>query len=179
MINLDPNKDCSALDEIVKSKILRNYISYRLRILNMNFFLTEDDVINHVVCELLKAQRLGKFIDYPIAWSKIVSERYINRERKKIRRAEPTESDKIEYLANNEQIKSLGYDEEDEVRKKIKYLKPRSQQILIWRFFQHLSWSQVAELLSKQEDTTISSVTARKRGERALDELRKQYFIDE
>jgi DNA-directed RNA polymerase specialized sigma24 family protein len=179
MINLDPHNNFSALDEIVKSKIFRNYIKSRLYILNMNCLLTEDDVINHVVVELLKAHRSGKFIDYPIAWSKIVSERYIGSERRKSKRVEATESERIEYLANHKHTENLGYDEEDEIHKKIQNLKPSSQQILIWRFFQHFCWSQIAELLSNTEGKTISSATARKRGERALDELRKQYCIDE
>jgi hypothetical protein len=44
------------------------------------------------------------------------------------------------------------------------------------RFFQQLQWNIIAEVLSSQENRIICIATARKRGERALNELRQIYL---
>jgi DNA-directed RNA polymerase specialized sigma24 family protein len=177
MTNAKHRDDCPEVAEIFQSKILRNYIKLRLYVLKMNNALSQEDVINHVALCLVETLQSGKLVSYPIAWAKKVSERYINSQFSKFKSSEATDSDKIEYFANHllEQNKSFYEDEKEEIRTKIKQLTPGNQKILIWRFFKHFSWSQIAELLSQEEGKTINVATARKRGERALDELRKRY----
>ncbi|MCG6135136.1 MAG: hypothetical protein MET45_10795 [Nostoc sp. LLA-1] len=178
MTNANYRDDCPEIAEVFQSKTLRNYIKLRLRVYNMNNALSEEDVINHVVLCLVKTLQSEKPVYHPVAWAKVVSERYINNQFKKLKNSELTDSDKIEYLANRLVEQNTPFDEKKEIHKKIKQLTPGNQKILIWRFFQHLSWNQIAELLSQEEGKTINTATARKRGERAIDELRKKY-IDE
>lgn len=173
MVNVIPNQQ-SMFEDILQSKNLRIYIRYRLYVMKMNSLLTEDDVINYVCVELIKAHNSGKSINSPLAWSKVVSERYIIYQRKKTSRSEPTELEIIEYLANHQEH-YIGYDEKEELKNKMKQLKPATQRILNWRYFQNISWEEIADLLSQQENKQVNVTTARKRGERALKDLRNLY----
>jgi RNA polymerase sigma factor (sigma-70 family) len=175
MVNLIPNHQQSKLEEILQSKSLRIFLRYRLYIMKMNHLLTEDDVISHVCVELIKAYNSGKVINSPLAWSKVVGERYIICQRKKASKSEPTEREIIELNANNQQHHT-SYEEREELKNKMKQLKLTTQNILEWRFFQNLSWEQIADLLSQQENKPVNVATARKRGERALKELRNLYI---
>lgn len=175
MVNLIPNNEQSRFEEILQSKKLRIYVRSRLYVMKMNNLLTEDDVINYVCVELIKAHNSGKSINSPLAWSKVVSQRYIICQRKKASKSEPTELETIEYLANNQE-QHISYDEKEELKNKMKQLKPATQQILNWRYFQNLSWEEIAEKLSQQENKQVNVATARKRGERALKDLRNLYI---
>lgn len=161
--------------EILQSDKLRNYIKLRLRVRNMNHALSEEDIINHVLLCLVETLQSGKQVSYPIAWAKVVSERYINSQFNKLKSSETTDLDKIEYFANRQMEQHTPFDEQSEICQKFQQLTPGNKKLLIWRFFQHLSWNKIAELLSKEEGKEISSSTARKRGERALCELREKY----
>lgn len=164
--------------EVLESARLKAYISYRLRILQMNHVLDEKDVINYVALCLVETLRSGKPVSYPFAWAKIVSVRYINSQYNKFKNSYPLDSEKIEYLINRKIEYNTPFDEDDkeEIYRKIKQLTPTNQKIIMWRFFQNLSWTQIAELLTQEEGKTISNATARKRGERALNELREKYL---
>lgn len=175
MTNVKSRYDYPQVAEILQSKKLREYIKLRLYVLKMNNVLSEEDVINYVALCLVKTLQSGKTVPYPIAWSKVVSQRHISNQYNKSKSSEATDSNKIEYLANRLVYPNTSFDEREEIHKKIKQLRPGNQKILILRFFKHLSWDKIAELLTREEGTKISSATARKRGERALDELRRKY----
>ncbi|MBD2165221.1 sigma-70 family RNA polymerase sigma factor [Calothrix membranacea FACHB-236] len=171
------NRECYAeVTEILQSKKLKDYIKLRLYILKMNSILYEEDVINYAALCLVETLRSGKKVPYPIAWAKVVSQRYISSQYDKAKSSEATDADKLEYWANCRAEDKMPCDETEEIRKKIKLLRPRNQRLLIWRFFKHLSWDKIAELLTQEEGIKISTVTARKRGARALDELRSKYM---
>jgi DNA-directed RNA polymerase specialized sigma24 family protein len=142
----------------------------------MNNALSDEDVVNHVVLCLVENLQSGKSVSYPIAWAKVVSERYINSQFNKLKSTKTTDADKIEYLANRQLEQNTPLDEQAEILQKIKQLTSGNQKLVIWRFFQHLSWHEIAELLTQEEGKIIRTATARKRGERAIDELRKQYL---
>ncbi|BAZ15297.1 hypothetical protein NIES4071_71690 [Calothrix sp. NIES-4071] len=175
MVNIVSSKEQLRLQEILQSRSLRIYIRNRLYVMRMNNLLTEDDVISYVCVELIKAYNSGKVINSPLAWSKVVSERYIIYQRKKASRSEPTELEIIELNANNQNY-YISYDEREELNNKMKQLKVATQKILNLRFFQNLSWEEIADFLSQQENKQINAATARKRGERALKELRNLYI---
>ncbi|BAZ14601.1 hypothetical protein NIES4071_64450 [Calothrix sp. NIES-4071] len=174
MGNLIPDKEQSKLEEILQSRSLKIYVRNRLYVMKMNNLLTEDDVIGYVCMEFIKAYNSGKSINSPLAWSKVVSEKYIQSQRNKTSRSEPTELVTIEFLAKNQESQ-VSY-EETELNYKIKQLKFTTQEIIKWRFYQNLSWEEIANLLSQQEAKEVDAATARKRGERALNELRNLYI---
>ena len=120
--------------------------------------------------------RLGTQVNHPVAWAKLVSERHIQKLYKIHRVSEATESEKIEYLANLRCDENISYDNNEQIVKNIQQLKPLSGEIVKMRFFQKLSWGEIAEILSRREGKQIGAATARKRGERALNELREIYF---
>ncbi|WP_414755905.1 RNA polymerase sigma factor [Anabaena sp. CCY 9910] len=140
--------------------------------------MSEEDVIQHVILCLIEALRAGTQINHPVAWARLVSERYVNNKYKKYRMTEATELDKIEHLATRNNQENRCYEDEADLMQKIEQLKPISKQILIMRFFEGLSWNEIAYLLSKQENKNLNAVTMRKRGERAINELRS-YYVNE
>lgn len=162
--------------QVLQSKWLKLHIRSRIHALELSSSVSEEDVIQHVAICLVETLKSGTQVNYPVAWSKLVSERHIQKLYKKHRVTQATESDKIEYLANLRCNENDYYDNDEEIVKKIQQLKPASKEIVEMRFFRSLSWSQVAEILSRQEDKQIRVATARKRGERALEELRQIYF---
>lgn len=170
-----PVETDSRFQIVFESKALRIFVRNRLYVLKMSSYISEDDVINYVALCFIQDLKNEKVIHYPIAWAKKVSERYIYKYRKKFNTSSPTESHQIEYLANLQSYQTVCCEEAYEVREKLNQLKPVNQKILWWRFFQCLSWNTIAELLTKEEGRTVNISTARKRGERALNELRKFY----
>jgi len=161
--------------QVLESQQLKNHIRYRLRILGITL-MSEEDVINYACMCLVETLRSGKQVIYPVAWARLVSSRYINYQYKKYKMSKPTESDKIEYLANRCNQGLTLWDDDQEIKKKIQQLNPSDQEIVVMRFFQEFSWKNIALHLSQQEGKKISEVTARKRGERAIDKLRQKYL---
>ncbi|NJN13429.1 MAG: sigma-70 family RNA polymerase sigma factor [Richelia sp. RM1_1_1] len=175
MTNTNCN-DFTEVRQVLQAKWLRIHIRNRIYALKLSSSISEEDVIQYVVMCLVETLRSGTQVNHPVAWSKLVSERYIQKLYKKHRVSVAIESDKIEYLANRRCDEKDFYENNEEIVKKIQQLKPANREIVEMRFFQNLSWSQIAEILSHQEGKQIRVVTARKRGERALEELRKIYF---
>ncbi len=173
----NPNSnDFAEVRQVLEAKWLKIYVKNRIHALKLSSSISEEDVIQYVIMCLIETLKSGTQVDYPVAWSKLVSERHIQKLYKKHRVTQATESDKIEYLANLRCDENDLYNNDGEIAKKIEQLKPASKEIVEMRFFHNLSWSQVAEILSRQEDKQIRVATARKRGERALEELRQIYF---
>lgn len=166
------------LEEIYNSKSLRFYIRSRLYAMRMNNVITEDDVLNYVLVELFKAKNSGKVIDSPLAWAKVVSERYIIHQKKKYQSTESLDENSflLDRIQSSYEENLITSEEREELKQKIKLLKLESQIILDWRYFENLSWQEIAVLLSKKEGQEINPATARKRGERALHELRNLYM---
>lgn len=175
MVN-SKNNDFVEVRQVLQSKWLKFHIRSRIHALKLSSWVSEEDVIQYVVVCLVETIESGKQVNYPVAWSKLVSERHIQKLYKKHRVCEATESDKIEYLANLRCGENDFYDKNEKMVKNIQRLKPASQEIIKMRFFDNLSWSQIAKILSDREGKKIRVTTARKRGERAVEELRKIYF---
>lgn len=172
------NNDFPEVNQLLRSKWLRNYINNRIHTLRLSSYLSGEDLIQYVAECLTKKLQSGTKVEYPIAWAKLVSERHINHLYKKNRKSEATESNRIEYLANlRSQESSLhSFDNREHLYQSIQLLKPSSRQIVEMRFFQEMHWDKIADILSCQEDRPICAATARKRGERALNELRQIYL---
>jgi DNA-directed RNA polymerase specialized sigma24 family protein len=177
MSNIKPQKKCPELDKIQQSKTLKFFIKNRLYVLKMHYHLTEEEVLNHVSLEFWKTLQSDKKIEYPIAWARTVSERYIVYQFRKFGKTEPTELDKIEYIANSQDNANSEFSEHEELHSKIQQLKAINQKIIHWRFFEDLSWDRIAKLLSSEEGKLVTIPTARKRGERAINELQRKYCM--
>ena len=173
-VNHDSN-DFFEVRQVLKSKWLKIHIRNRIHILKLSSLIMEEDVIQQVAMYLFEAQISGKKIKHPIAWSKLVSERHIQKVYKKNKLNEATKYEAIEDLLGKHQDENY-FDDDGRIRKSIEQLKPANREIIKMRYFRDLSWGKIAEILSQQEGKQISEPTARKRGERALNELRQIYF---
>lgn len=165
-----------AVNQVLQADWLKIHIRSRIHALKLSSLISEEDIIQYVVECLTETINSGTTINYPVAWSKLVSERRIQKLYNKNKFSEATESQKIEYLASSRCDENSFYNNNDEINKKIQQLKPASRKIIRMRFFEDLSWDKIADILSEQEGKQIRVATARKRGERALNELRQIYF---
>lgn len=171
---IPPFNEYPEVEEVLQSKQLRTHIRNELRKFRL-YSYTEDDILNQVCLYLVEALQSGKNISYPVAWSRKVSQRHIWRLRNKSK-SQPTDPDRLEYLSNQHANLNLPYDEKAEIIEKLQKLKLEQRKLLEWYFFDGLSWPEIAELLSQQETKEINAVTARKRGQRAKEELRRIYL---
>jgi RNA polymerase sigma factor (sigma-70 family) len=171
------NNDFPEVLEVLQSGWLRTFCNNRIRILKLSSYLEGEDVIQYAVQCLANELQSGKKIEHPIAWAKTVSERHIQKHFKKNCLTEATPSDRLEYLAGSqsEEMNLHFFDNYEQLHHSMGQLKSTSRQIIEMRFFQKLDWKKIALVLSSQENTEISAATARKRGERAIIELRSYY----
>ena len=165
-----------AVNQVLQADWLRIHIKNSIHRLKLSSLVSEEDIIQYVVKCLTETISSGTKVNYPVAWSKLVSERRIQKLYKKNRFSEATESETLEYLASQRCNDNSFYNKDEEISKKIQQLKPTSREIIKMRFFEDLSWDKIADVLSEQEGKRIRVATARKRGERALKELRQIYF---
>ncbi|MGD1875228.1 MAG: sigma-70 family RNA polymerase sigma factor [Mastigocoleus sp.] len=173
---MSKNSDYSEVRQVLQTPWLKTHIRSRLHALKLSSFLSEEDIVQHSVMCLFETLQSGKQVNHPVAWAKLVSERYISKLYKKHRVSEATELEKIEYFANQNCDKNNSYDIHEEIAKNIQQIKTKNRAILRMRFFQKFSWKKIAEILSHQEGTQICVATARKRGERAVKELRQVFL---
>jgi RNA polymerase sigma factor (sigma-70 family) len=171
------DNDSPTVKQVLQSKWLLIHIRNRLNTLKINTVLSEEDVIQYVILCLIETLRAGTQINHPVAWARLVGERYINKQYKKYRMTEATESDKIEHLATRNNQENRSFEDKTDLLQKIEQLKPISRQIVMMRFFEGLSWNEIASILSKEENKNLNAVTVRKRGERAINELRSYYSV--
>jgi RNA polymerase sigma factor (sigma-70 family) len=178
-MTIDRN-DFPEVTEVRQSRWLLNYTNNRIHILKLSSYLSGDDVIQYAALCLTKELQSGKEITYPIAWAKLVCERHINKQYKKNKNIQAQESNQIERLANlrSQEIDIHFFDNNEQLHHSIQQLRPSSKQIIEMRFFQQLHWEQIATILSRQEERQICAATARKRGERAINELRQIYRVN-
>lgn len=165
--------------KVKESRWLMNYIKNRIYTLRLSSYLSEEDIMQYALCSLYQELKSGKTVQYPIAWAKLVCERYINKQYRKNKNTQTRESSQIEFLANlrSQEIDIHFFDNNEQLHHSIQQLQDSSRKIIEMRFFQQMHWSEIAEILSGQEGKTISEATARKRGERAITRLREIYQL--
>jgi RNA polymerase sigma factor (sigma-70 family) len=171
--------DFPEVNQVLRSTWLMNYVNFRIYRLELSSYLSGEDVIQHVVeCLTLDIQS-GKKIEHPIAWAKLVSERFMTKQYRKNRNSKLKELSQIEYFAslNHQEDDFPFFDSKEQLHQSMQQLKPASREIIRMRFFQELHWNKIAEILSTIENKQISVETARKRGERAIKELRQIYLV--
>lgn len=160
--------------QVLQSRYLSAHIKSRLATLKTN--LSEEDVLHYVILSLIETIKSGKEVRNPVSWGKTVAERYISKQYKLCRQSIAVESGTLEFLENlhRPEVSSLDTDDTEYLNSLIERLKHPERQLIRWRFFDNLSWAQIAVRLSTPTKS-VSEQTARKRGERALDALRSLY----
>lgn len=166
------------VSQILRSTWLLNYVRNRIYTLKLSSYLSPEDVIQYVVEALAKTIKSDTKIEYPIAWAKAVSEKYIKKEYRRNRKTQLSEAEVIESLAHRSSTENTPnpFENDEQLHASLDKLKLASKQIILMRFFDELQWEAIAVRLSAQEGRIIHAATARKRGERAIKELRRIYL---
>jgi RNA polymerase sigma factor (sigma-70 family) len=164
--------------QVLQSQSLSVHIKCRLATLEPKPNVSAEDVLQYVLLSLIQAKQSGKEVRNSIAWGKCVAERYINKQYKLRRRNIILESNTLEFLDNiyRQETPSLDACEIEYLHSQIELLKDCDRQIIQLRFFDGLTWNQIADLLSKQSDKPVNEQNARQKGKRALDKLRNLYI---
>ncbi|AFZ03642.1 tetratricopeptide repeat protein [Calothrix sp. PCC 6303] len=163
------------VSQTLQSQWLSAYIKHRLLRLKPN--VSEEDVLHYVIVSLIEAVKSGMEVRHPVTWGKLVADRYINKQYKLSRQSIIVKPRMLEFFGNvHRQELSSAFDTDDTeyLQSQIARLKERDRQIIQWRFFDNLSWSEIAVRLSSKTKP-VTEQGARQRGKRALDALRSLY----
>jgi RNA polymerase sigma factor (sigma-70 family) len=163
--------------QVLQSQSLSTHIECRLSTLKPKPSVSKEDVVHHVIVSLIEAIESGKEIRNAVAWGKCVAGRYISKQYKLCCQTIMVESGTLEFLENihrQEPSSSFDTDDTEYLKSQIARLEDCDRQIIQWRFFENLSWSEIAVLLSSPTKP-VTEQAARQRGKRALDALRSLY----
>lgn len=149
-------------------------ILIRLSRFNLHNRYSPIEVTSECVCRLHKALEKGQDISNLDAWMKATAFNVVRELNREIQKASLYEPSILEEVLSN--VLDESTDEADErhriVRRALTILTEDKRELLKLRFFQNLTWDQVAEFYTARGEK-IAIATLRKRGQRAQDDLRK------
>ncbi|MFB2967627.1 sigma-70 family RNA polymerase sigma factor [Aerosakkonema sp. BLCC-F183] len=158
---------------------LKIFFRYRLQQFGLLGSHEPDDVINESIVRLDRAIKAGKQILNLEAWIRVTGLNYIrelSRKQKKCQAFDPfeldkhTESEQCDFI-----LEEADTSEHRKVREALQELKPQEREILELRFFEKLSWQDIAQYLANKGNcATVDAL--RKKGERAIKRLRKVFL---
>ena len=166
---------------------LLSYINIKLILFNLNSTYSSYDILSETYIRGVKLIASGQTIAKPIPWFRVTSLnviREISRNQKRQQLAEYTqavEDNLNELVVTSAEVESNLLSEEkvetglDSVLKSFQDLEPGDQRILELRLIEGLTWKQVGKCLVAAGEKAQSIATLRKRGQRALERLRKIY----
>jgi DNA-directed RNA polymerase specialized sigma24 family protein len=139
---------------------------------------SENDVLNEVYLRGVKQIESGTEIKLPSAWIKRTAFNVIRELSRTQKRYESAELDQLPALEQPSAL-TLDFPDESDVRQLLasfKTLSKSDQEILQLRLINNLSWQEVSQRLEARTGTLQDIQSLRKRGERALRRLRKEYL---
>ncbi len=159
-------------------KSLIPFIQRTLRQFQLDSYYQPNDVLNEAFLRLKKKQEIEDISNIHgwlkgTAWN-IIREYSRKRQRETLMPNEMYEE--ISDLNSNSYAESLEeYEHLREVREAFLQLPTEKQELLSLRFVRGLSWNEIADYYRERGEKT-SAVTLRKRHERAINALRKQFL---
>jgi RNA polymerase sigma factor (sigma-70 family) len=167
------------LDLLTEETLKKFRLTFKRYLKQFNLFgiYEPDEVLNEAVLRF-KALHKGKKVPNPEAWIKKTGFNFV-REMSRKRKCQNLDHNTLEsVVASVEDINLdlIKQEESDRVHDALKKLSLENQQLLKLRFFQGLSWSEIAQHLTTQNGNKVVVETLRKRGERAINQLREVYF---
>ncbi|NET04631.1 MAG: sigma-70 family RNA polymerase sigma factor [Merismopedia sp. SIO2A8] len=139
------------------------------------------DVINEAYCRGVRLIESGQSIKNTSAWLKATAYNIIRELSREQRRLQPLESDLAEFKIVLATTTTVCEDVIDEcliaVEMAFEKLSIQDQRILRLRVVEDLSWREVGERLQANGERPKKEAALRKRGERALKNLRKNYHF--
>ncbi len=146
------------------------------------FHITErevSDIFNEAYIRGVKLIESGEIIRNASAWMRTTCFNVIREISRKQRRSQPVEQSFLEYKIAQAQFKICSSLEEvitsdlEIVQIALEQLNLKDKVLLHLRIVEGLSWQEVGKRLSLEEGKLQSEDTVRKRGQRALERLRK------
>jgi RNA polymerase sigma factor (sigma-70 family) len=154
----------------------QKFIKARLKSFNLNGQYSPDDIVNECFLRWHKAVEDGKEIPVLDGWMRKTAFnviRELSRRNRKVDLREPT--DLAESLPDAQEEADGDDEQHQTVHQALKQLSQEKQELLEFRFFQNLSWDDITDVYASRGQKNTSQ-TLRKRGQRAMDELRKIYL---
>lgn len=156
----------------------QKFILAKLRLYGLERRYNSDDILNECLLRWYKAVENGKPIPSFAGWIKVTAFHIISELSRNTKRVNSYEPSILENLLPDAFDKADDEGEDDPqlvVRKALNALSDDKRELLELRFFHGLSWDEVAaHFIARGEKVTV--FTLRKRGQRAIDELRKNFL---
>jgi RNA polymerase sigma factor (sigma-70 family) len=136
-----------------------------------------DEVIDEAVMRLITAIERGKKITNLESWIRSTGYNFIRElsRKRKYQNLDPNTLDSLVASPEDISLYLTQQEESERVHNALKELKPETQELIKLRFFQGLSWPEIVQHLT-QNGQKVSEATLRKRGERAINQLKEVYF---
>jgi RNA polymerase sigma factor (sigma-70 family) len=156
------------------------FVRTRLRNFHLNQFYDLTDVLNEAYCRGVKLIESGESIRNTSAWIRSTAYNIIREWSREQKRTQPLESN-LEFKVDVALAKIAPVPENviDEhlmvVQTALQQLSHRDKIILSLRFEEGLSWQEIGEQLQASGERPQKEATLRKRGERAIKNLRTMY----
>lgn len=157
----------------------KHFLDYLKRYQLLSIYESEE-ILYEVASRFRDTLQKGKNVPKPKlrAWASSTGRNIIRELSRKHKKYQVVEPNTLESeVASGEDI-SLALEKREEwgiIHEALKEIKPEDQDLLERRFFQGLSWKEIAQHLA-QNGQDVSVPTLRKRGERAINQLREVYF---
>ena len=153
----------------------QKFILAKLRSVGLERHYNPDDILNECLLRWYKAVENGKSIPSLAGWMRVTAFNVISELSRETKRANPYDPSLLENLLADA-VDEAGSEGEDDpqlvVRKALNALSDDKRELLELRFFHNLSWNEIADHF-KVRGEKVSVPTLRKRGQRAVEELRK------
>jgi RNA polymerase sigma factor (sigma-70 family) len=156
----------------------QKFILAKLRSFGLERHYKPDDILNECFLRWYKAVENGKSIPSLAGWMRVTAFNVISELSRETKKANPYDPSILENLLPDafDEVDGQGEDNQQQaVRKALNALSDDKRELLELRFFHNLSWDGVAaHFMARGEKVTVS--TLRKRGQRAIEELRKVFL---
>lgn len=160
--------------------VLRHFFRLRLSQYGLLGKHEPDDILHEAISRLWSASLAGKDIYNAVAWLRQTGLNIINelsRAKNKYRIIDNPNLD-LELILSDEQKhhESEDYELYVQLYQALQELDFADRELIILRFYKQMSWQDIGELLAKN-GVPLSNAALRKRGSRALENLRKIFMV--
>ncbi|MFM7877024.1 MAG: sigma-70 family RNA polymerase sigma factor [Microcystis panniformis] len=148
------------------------FIKRSLRQFNLDSYYDPSDIISEAYIRGVRSISSGRVITNPLAWIRMVSHNII----RELSRNQNRQKADIAQLQDSVIFEPSNIEDDLElVQLAFKHLSPEDREIITLRTIEGLSWSEISKRLESDERQALQVAVLRKRGERAMQRLRKIY----
>jgi RNA polymerase sigma factor (sigma-70 family) len=151
---------------------LHRFIERRARQFKLTDRCDSEDILHDVILRWRKRVEAGEYIADLESWFRGAAYNRIREISRDFRKASSFEPSILENMVavEDDSVDSIAI---DHLREAMQSLSPEQRELLEMRFYRGMDWESIARVLTTQGQR-VSKEALRKRGQRALEELRKQ-----